>query len=117
MIAAAVLLLGVGSATAQNGYLGQLSANPYAQNRIQPGTIQSPAHGRAPVLIDKQGNFRGTLGNQYDPNSVNNPYGKYGSPYSPDSINNPYSNAGSPYSQLSPTNPYGSGVNVYKPRF
>lgn len=41
--------------------------------------------------IYENGRYMGNLnGNQYDPNSVSNPYGRYGSPYSPDSINNPY---------------------------
>lgn len=57
---------------------------------------------QAPPVIDfrndynspkvyENGNYRGNLnGNQYDPNSISNHYGKYGSPYSPESINNPY---------------------------
>ena len=44
--------------------------------------------------------------NQYDLESIANPYGVYGSPYSLKSINNPYSVYGSPYSLLSPTNKY-----------
>ena len=44
--------------------------------------------------------------NQYDPQSVANPYGKYGSQYSPTSVNNPLSPYGSRYSVQSPTNPY-----------
>ena len=44
--------------------------------------------------------------NDYDPNSVNNPYGIYGSIYSPNSINNPYGKYGSEYSNTSATNPY-----------
>lgn len=44
--------------------------------------------------------------NQYDPNSVNNPYGTYGSPYSSKSINNPYGIYGSRYSNKSANNPY-----------
>jgi hypothetical protein len=45
----------------------------------------------SPKIIDQNGNYRGNLNNnQYDPNSISNPYGRYGSPYSPDSINNPY---------------------------
>jgi hypothetical protein len=47
----------------------------------------------SPKLYDQNGNYRGNLnGNQYDPNSISNPYGQYGSKYSPNSINNPYSN-------------------------
>jgi hypothetical protein len=44
--------------------------------------------------------------NQYDSNSVNNPYGTYGSQYSSDSVNNPYGQYGSEYSNISATNPY-----------
>ena len=43
---------------------------------------------------------------KYDPNSVNNPYGKHGSKYSSDSINNPYGQYGSRYSNKSAINPY-----------
>ncbi len=62
----------------------------------------------SPYLVDPStGKYLGTLNsNQYDPNSVANPYGKFGSPYSPDSVNNPYSKWGSPYSNSSPNNPY-----------
>lgn len=52
------------------------------------------------------GNFNS---NQYDPDSVSNPYGRYGNPYSPDSINNPYGRYGNPYSPESVTNPYATG--------
>jgi hypothetical protein len=45
-------------------------------------------------------------GNQYDPDSTSNPYGRYGSKYSPDSINNPYGKYGSPYSLYSVNNSY-----------
>ena len=44
--------------------------------------------------------------NQYDLNSVNNPYGTYGNPYNPDSIHNPYGRYGNIYSNFSVTNPY-----------
>jgi len=41
--------------------------------------------------IYENGKYRGNLnGNQYDPNSISNEFGRYGSPYSPDSVNNPY---------------------------
>ena len=53
--------------------------NPY-------GTTRDSFHITAP-----DGSYRGNLNtNQYDPNSVANPYGRYGSQYSPDSVNNPY---------------------------
>ena len=61
---------------------------------------------------DKEGHYSGKLStNQYDPDSVSNPYGRYGNPYSPDSLNNPYG-AGNPYRSDSPTNPYGSGWRI-----
>ena len=44
--------------------------------------------------------------NQYDLNSVSNPYGTYGSQYSSESINNPYGQYGSKYSNHSVSNPY-----------
>lgn len=66
----------------------------------------------APHLYDQEGHYRGKLStNQYDPDSVSNPYGRYDSPYSPDSIKNPFG-AGNPYSPSSPTNPYGRGLRL-----
>lgn len=106
-----------GSVSAQNRYLGNLSANPYLPPAApQPlGTFNNPyGNGsNSPQLYDSQGNFRGNLNaNPYDPDSVANPYGRYGSKYSPDSINNPYG-AGSQYRQDSPNNPYGTGMIIY----
>lgn len=58
-------------------------------------------------LVDpERGTYLGELGNRYDPDSINNPYGQYGSRYSPDSIRNPYGKYGSRYSPDSATNPY-----------
>lgn len=46
-------------------------------------------------IYDANGNYRGNLNrNQYDPNSISNPYGQYGNHYSPTSIKNPYVNPG-----------------------
>jgi len=59
--------------------------------------------------IKKLGNI---WGNQYAPDSTNNPYGQYGSQYSPDSINNPYGTYGSKYSNSSPNNPYATNPPV-----
>ena len=68
----------------------------------------------SPKLYDSQGVYHGNLNaNQYDPNSVANPYDQYGSRYSPNSINNPYG-AGSQYRQDSPTDPYGQGMGIYR---
>lgn len=106
-----------GSASAGD-YLGQLSTNPYATNstsgvgannyRVNQ-SMQNKYTSGGPKLYNSDGEFRGNLnGNQYDSDSVSNPYGRYGSEYSSDSINNPYG-AGSKYKSDSPNNPYGSG--------
>ena len=106
------LLLMASAAQAQT--YGRYSNNPYAAGRVGGG-IGGGDYGNdsnSPGLYSGQGQFRGNLNsNQYDPNSVANPYGRYGSQYSPDSINNPYG-AGSPYSADSPSNPYGQGLRV-----
>ena len=57
----------------------------------------------SPVCAQK---YLGNNGSKYDPNSVNNPYGRYGSRYSADSINNKYGKYGSKYSDQSVNNPY-----------
>lgn len=59
---------------------------------MQPFNTGPYATGQnSPKIIDSQGHYRGNLNsNQYDPNSIANPYGRYGSQYSPDSLNNPY---------------------------
>jgi hypothetical protein len=62
---------------------------------------------QSPQIYSSDGKFLGNLNsNQYDPNSVSNPYGQYGSPYSPNSINNTYGQYGNPYSPQSVNNPY-----------
>jgi len=46
----------------------------------------------SPKLIAPNGEYRGNINsNQYDYNSISNPYGRYGNPYSHESVNNPYS--------------------------
>lgn len=69
---------------------------------------------QTPQLYDRAtGKYLGNLSsNQYDPNSVSNPYGKYGSQYSQDSINNPYGTYGSEYSNSSPNNPYATNPPI-----
>ena len=58
-------------------------------------------------IVAEDGTYLGRLNaNQFDPESVANPFGQYGSPYSPTSVNNPYSAYGSPWSPQSATNPY-----------
>lgn len=64
-----------------------------------------------PSLYSRDGKYLGNLStNKYDPNSVNNPYGRYGSKYSSDSINNEYGRYGSPYSSESANNPYATNA-------
>jgi hypothetical protein len=45
----------------------------------------------SPKIYSPQGEYLGNLnGNEFDPNSVANPFGRYGSEFSYDSVNNPY---------------------------
>jgi hypothetical protein len=115
-IAAILLLSGLSTADAQ--YLGNYSNNPTMLPALpqMPGTFTNPygTSSNSPQLFDSQGGYHGNINsNQYDPNSVANPYGRYGSQYSPDSINNTYG-AGSRYAPDSPYNPYGHGMSVYQ---
>lgn len=57
-------------------------------------------------LVAADGTFLGTLGSEYDQNSIYNTYGNYGSPYSASSVMNKYSNYGNEYSNYSPFNRY-----------
>ena len=72
----------------------------------------SIAQANPPILVDRAtGKYLGNLSsNQYDVNSVSNPYGPYGSQYSADSVNNPYGQYGSQYSNDSPNNPYATNA-------
>lgn len=59
-----------------------------------------------PVLVASDGTFLGNLSaNQFDPNSVNNPFGQYGNQFA-NGIQNQFSPYGSPFSAESATNPY-----------
>jgi len=70
-------------------------------------TMTLPAMAQSPRLYAPDGTYLGNLNsNQFDPNSVSNPYGQYGSPYSPNSINNPYGRYGSEFSSQGVRNPY-----------
>jgi hypothetical protein len=61
-------------------------------------------------LYGPNGQYLGNLNdNPFDPNSVNNQFGRYGSQFSPDSIRNPYSRWGSEFSPDSPHNPFAIG--------
>lgn len=65
------------------------------------------------IVDGRTGKYLGNLNsNQFDPNSVSNPYGRYGSRFSQDSINNPYGQYGSKFSNDSPNNPYGSNSPI-----
>jgi len=44
--------------------------------------------------------------NQFDQNSISNPYGQYGSKFSQDSVNNKFGKYGSPFSNQSANNPF-----------
>lgn len=65
-----------------------------------------PVQAQTSNIYANNGAYLGNTGSQYDPSSVNNPYGQYGSQYSPQSMRNPYGQYGSQYSPNSPTNPY-----------
>lgn len=70
----------------------------------------SSAYAQSPMIVTPDGKYLGNLNtNQYDVNSVANPYGPYGNRYSPDSVNNPYGRYGNPYSPDSARNPYALG--------
>ena len=70
----------------------------------------APALAQPPRIYAPDGTYLGNLStNQFDPDSVSNPFGRYGSQFSPDSINNPYGRYGSPYSPNSVRNPFVSG--------
>lgn len=69
--------------------------------------MTSVAFAESPKIYSPDGKYLGNLNNnQFDPNSVSNPYGQYGSPFSPNSINNPFGQYGSPFSPNSVNNPY-----------
>ncbi len=55
-----------------------------------------------------------TNSNQYDPDSLNNPFGRYGSRFSPESPNNSFG-AGNRFNPDSLSNPYGRYGNQFSP--
>lgn len=57
-------------------------------------------------IYANDGTFLGNTGNQFDPNSINNQFGKYGSQFSPNSINNQFGQYGSQFSPSSPNNQF-----------
>lgn len=69
--------------------------------------VATPARAELILVNPVTGQYLGNLNaNQFDPNSVANPYGRYGSQYSVDSINNQFSQYGSQYSPNSATNQF-----------
>ena len=67
----------------------------------------SPAMAQSPRIYAPDGTYLGNLNsNQFDPNSVSNPFGQYGSQFSPNSINNQFGQYGNPFSPNSVRNPY-----------
>lgn len=92
----------------RNPFLGQ-PLSPYNSrvNPYSPYGAANPYSTGGGRIYAQDGTYLGRLNaNQYDPESVANPYGRYGSPYSPNSINNSYGQYGSPYSRLSPNDSY-----------
>jgi len=71
-----------------------------------PDVTRTPIRNTASEVTRDSGKYLGQLtANKYDPNSVDNPYGK-GNQYDSDSVKNPYGQYGSPYSTKSVNNPY-----------
>jgi hypothetical protein len=53
----------------------------------------------SPKIYAPDGKYLGNLNeNQFDPNSIANPFGRYGSQFSPDSVNNQFGTYGNPFS-------------------
>jgi hypothetical protein len=77
--------------------------------------LAAPALAQSPRIYAPDGTYLGNLNtNQFDPNSVSNPFGRYGNPYSPDSINNPYGKYGNPFSPNSVRNPFATGGSGHR---
>lgn len=94
-----------------------LSSRRSPIKRLPPFLVAGIILAASPQIYAPDGTYLGNLNsNQYDPNSVSNPYGPYGSPYGVYSTKNPYGEYGSPYSAESPNNPYSTGsVGVPSP--
>ena len=76
--------------------------------------VSAVAHSASSILVNQEtSRYLGNLNaNQYDPDSVSNPYGRYGSQYSEDSINNPHGKYGSFQSNDSPNNSYATNAPI-----
>jgi hypothetical protein len=87
-------------------YGSTTNANPVLK---QQNFLQYPTQNRRKRRINSS--YLGQFSvNQYNSNSVNNPYGQHGSKYSAQSINNQYGAYGSKYSNQSPNNPYATNA-------
>ena len=83
--------------------------NSYTPHRTAKRNAYSQVGNQSYPSNDNSGYLGKLSSNQYDPESVSNPYGQYGNSYSPTSVNNPYGTYGSKYSPVSVTNPYAVG--------
>ncbi|MEF2547979.1 hypothetical protein VQ045_12485 [Aurantimonas sp. E1-2-R+4] len=110
--AAVTIALAIATPSLAQTY-GTYGANPYRPDPYTgSGGGQFGSSSNSPGLYSNDGQFRGNLNsNQFDPNSVANPFGRYGSQFSPDSINNQFG-AGSQFHPDSPTNQFGNGLKV-----
>ena len=64
-----------------------------------PNCDKDPYSTGGPKIYDQNGEYRGRLNaNQFDPESVSNPYGRYGSKFSAESINNEFASFGQTFS-------------------
>jgi len=107
-----VMLMSAIAISHADQYQGQLTVNPTVPGAISPKQQFSP-YSSAKVYNSK-GEFRGNLnGNQFDPNSVSNEFGKYGSQFSPTSINNEFGE-GSEFHPDSPNNQFSEGWSVWE---
>ncbi len=73
--------------------------NSYSRygSKYSNNSWRNPYATDAPKLYGSDGRYLGRFStNQYDPDSISNPYGRYGNPYSSDSVNNLFG-AGNPY--------------------
>jgi hypothetical protein len=72
--------------------------------------IAAIVHAAPPEIRSKEGKYLGDASrNQFDKNSVSNPFGKYGNKFEKDSVNNPFGRYGSPFSEDSVNNPFAKG--------
>ncbi len=105
-IAVLALCVGAGAAlgAATDGY-----GSTYGRNNdgLYAALAASQATGGAPRVIASDGTYLGKLSsNEFDLESISNPYGKYGNEFSSVSVNNRYGKYGSEFSAHSINNPY-----------